>query len=62
MKLADLELESRSVLPSCREADCVVLLTDHSSFDYEAIVNQSSLIVDTRNAFRAWRMEKIVRL
>jgi UDP-N-acetyl-D-mannosaminuronate dehydrogenase len=38
------------------------LLTNHSSFDYAAIVNQASLIVDTRNAFRAWRMEKIVRL
>jgi len=62
VKLVGLELESQPVLPSCREADCVVLLTDHSSFDYEAIVNHSSLIVDTRNAFRAWRMEKIVRL
>jgi UDP-N-acetyl-D-glucosamine dehydrogenase len=62
VKLADFELESQPVLPSCREADCVVLLTNHSTFDYEAIVNQSSLIVDTRNAFRSWRMEKIVRL
>lgn len=62
VKLADFELESQPVLPSCRDADCVVLLTNHSSFDYAAIVNQSSLIVDTRNAFRSWRMEKIVRL
>ena len=62
VKLADLELQSQPLLPSCREADCVVLLTDHSSFDYAGIASQSSLIVDTRNAFRAWRMEKIVRL
>jgi UDP-N-acetyl-D-glucosamine dehydrogenase len=62
VKLAGLELASQAVLPSCRTADCVVLLTDHSSFDYEAIASQSSLIVDTRNAFRAWRTEKIVRL
>ena len=62
VKLGGLELDSQPVLPSCREADCVVLLTDHSSFDYEAIANQSNLIVDTRNAFRSWRMEKIVRL
>jgi UDP-N-acetyl-D-glucosamine dehydrogenase len=62
VNLAGFNLESQPVLPSCRKADCVVLLTDHSSFDYEAIVNQSSLIVDTRNAFRSWRMDKIVRL
>lgn len=62
VRLVDFELESQPVLPSCRKADCVVLLTDHSSFDYEAIANQSNLTVDTRNAFRAWRTEKIVRL
>jgi UDP-N-acetyl-D-mannosaminuronate dehydrogenase len=62
VNLLDFPLESQPVLPRCREADGVVLLTDHCSFDYEAIVNQSSLIVDTRNAFRTWRMEKIVRL
>ncbi len=62
VKLGGLELDSQPVPASCREADCVVLLTDHSSFDYEAIVNQSNLIVDTRNAFGSWRMEKIVRL
>ncbi len=62
VKLPGLELDSQPVPSSCREADCVVLLTDHSSFDYEAIVNQSNLIVDTHNAFRSWRTEKIVRL
>jgi UDP-N-acetyl-D-glucosamine dehydrogenase len=62
VKLGGLELEAQSVLDSCSEADCVVLLTDHSVFDYEAIVKQSNLIVDTRNAFASWRTEKIVRL
>ena len=32
--------------------DCVVIATDHSSYDYEAIVAYSRLIVDTRNATR----------
>ena len=62
LRLDGLELDSQPVLPSCREADCVVLVTDHSAFDYAAIAHDSSLIVDTRNAFRSHRMQKIVRL
>jgi UDP-N-acetyl-D-glucosamine dehydrogenase len=44
------------------EADCVVIITDHSSFDYKALVERASLIVDSRNALKAYRSEKIVRL
>jgi UDP-N-acetyl-D-glucosamine dehydrogenase len=33
-----------------KRADCVVIVTDHSSIDYRRIVNLASLIVDTRNA------------
>jgi UDP-N-acetyl-D-glucosamine dehydrogenase len=32
--------------------DCVVIATDHSSYDYERIVTESQLVVDTRNATR----------
>ena len=32
--------------------DCVLIATDHSSYDYEAIVRDSKLVVDTRNATR----------
>ena len=32
--------------------DCVAVLTDHSSFDYSMIAQHSSLIFDTRNAFK----------
>lgn len=31
-------------------ADCAAVITDHSSFNYQWIVDQSSLVVDTRNA------------
>ncbi|MCF6277739.1 MAG: nucleotide sugar dehydrogenase [Anaerolineales bacterium] len=31
-------------------ADCVVIITNHSSYDYAAILEKSQLIVDTRNA------------
>jgi UDP-N-acetyl-D-glucosamine dehydrogenase len=32
--------------------DCVVIVTDHSSYDYDALVAWSQLVVDTRNATR----------
>jgi UDP-N-acetyl-D-glucosamine dehydrogenase len=35
-----------------RLADCVVILTDHTSFDIPFIVKHSRLVVDTRNATR----------
>jgi UDP-N-acetyl-D-glucosamine dehydrogenase len=40
----------------------VVIVTDHSSFDYRALVERSRLVVDTRNALKGIRSEKIVRL
>src|SRR5207245_8232255 len=33
-------------------ADCVVITTDHSTYNYDWIVAQARLIVDTRNATR----------
>ncbi|MFH0880976.1 MAG: nucleotide sugar dehydrogenase [Lentisphaerota bacterium] len=62
LQMDPLSLESQPVLPACRKADCVVLITDHAAFDYAAIAARARLIVDTRNAFRAFRSEKIVRL
>ena len=41
--------------------DCVLIITDHSCFDYEAILEQSSLIVDTRNALGKNNSAKVVR-
>ena len=32
--------------------DCVLIATDHSSYDYDAIVKHSKLVADTRNATR----------
>jgi len=32
--------------------DCVLIATDHTSYDYPAIVESSQLVVDTRNATR----------
>jgi UDP-N-acetyl-D-glucosamine dehydrogenase len=33
-------------------ADCVVIITDHQSVDYETVVHRAKLVVDTRNATR----------
>ena len=33
-----------------RDVDCVVIITNHSDYDYAAILREAELIVDTRNA------------
>src|SRR5882724_2740270 len=43
-------------------ADCSVIVTDHSAFNYRKIAEQAKLIVDTRNALKGISSEKIVRL
>src|SRR6202453_4096287 len=41
--------------------DCVLIVTDHTSYDYARIVEESQLVVDSRNATRGLVSEKIVR-
>jgi UDP-N-acetyl-D-glucosamine dehydrogenase len=41
--------------------DVVVIVTDHSNYDFRAIVEQSQLVVDTRNATKGIDSPKIVR-
>ncbi len=44
-------LTSQTLSPQfLAEQDCVLIVTDHSAFDYPAIVEHARLIVDTRNA------------
>jgi len=45
-----------------RSADCVVILTDHSVFDYTSIIRTASLLVDTRNATAGVTEPHIIRL
>src|SRR5579885_3609599 len=40
--------------------DCVLIVTDHSDYDYQRIVCEAQLIVDTRNATRGIQSPKIV--
>jgi UDP-N-acetyl-D-glucosamine dehydrogenase len=55
-------LKSQEMLPFVGAADCVVIVTDHTGLDYAKIVEQSKIIVDTRNALKGFRSPKIVRL
>ena len=59
MKLEELELTSQD---DFSDADCVVIVTDHSAFDYKSLVDKAPLIVDTRNALKNVVSKKIVRL
>jgi len=40
--------------------DCVLIVTDHSDYDYGKIVQEAKLVVDTRNATRGIVSTKIV--
>ena len=56
----DLNMTS-APLDNLGQYDAVVIVTDHSSYDYRAIVEQSQLVVDTRNATKGIQSPKIVR-
>jgi len=64
--VASLELEGDRLragdVSLCEKADCTVVVTDHSVFDYRKIAEQARLIVDTRNALKGIVSGKIVRL
>jgi UDP-N-acetyl-D-glucosamine dehydrogenase len=48
-------------LDKIREFDCVVIVTDHSQYDYADIVSKAKLVVDTRNATKGIEAANIVR-
>ncbi|HEU0296196.1 MAG TPA: nucleotide sugar dehydrogenase [Anaerolineales bacterium] len=52
------------LMPAVSCADVVVIVTDHRDYDYAAILEAASLIVDTRNALGSLRKNtpKVVRL
>ena len=41
--------------------DCVLIMTDHTDYDYKNIVRQAQLVVDSRNATKGIQSEKIFR-
>jgi len=47
---------------SLRNADCVVITTAHSDYDYKQIVENARLVIDSRNATKGIESKKIVKL
>jgi UDP-N-acetyl-D-glucosamine dehydrogenase len=47
-------------LENLGQYDCVLIVTDHSDYDFAGIVRESQLVVDTRNATRGIKSPKIV--
>jgi UDP-N-acetyl-D-glucosamine dehydrogenase len=54
----------RDVMKAAKEADAVVIITNHKVYDYQAIVDASAFVFDSRNATRhvANSLNKVVRL
>jgi UDP-N-acetyl-D-glucosamine dehydrogenase len=55
----DLQMKCAS-LDDLGRYDCVLIVTDHSDYDYRKIVNDAQLVVDSRNATRGIKSDKIV--
>jgi UDP-N-acetyl-D-glucosamine dehydrogenase len=55
----DLQM-TRAELKDLGQYDCVLIVTDHSDYDYKRIVQESQLVVDSRNATRGIQSPKIV--
>jgi UDP-N-acetyl-D-glucosamine dehydrogenase len=48
-------------LENLEQYDCVLIITDHSDYNYPEIVKNSQLVVDSRNATKGIVSEKIVK-
>jgi UDP-N-acetyl-D-glucosamine dehydrogenase len=56
----DLNMDN-TPLDLIEQFDAVLIVTNHSSYDYQDIVNRAQLVIDTRNATKGIRSDKIVR-
>src|SRR5439155_15319353 len=48
-------------LENLGQYDCVLIVTDHTAYDYARIVRESQLVVDSRNATRGIQSPNIFR-
>jgi UDP-N-acetyl-D-glucosamine dehydrogenase len=58
--LKSVELTSANI----ESQDCIIILTDHSTYDFRRIIGASKLVVDTRNATKDLQQfkDKIIKL
>lgn len=45
-----------------RKADCVVVVTDHTAFDYRMVAREAKVVVDARNALKGRNGRNIIKL
>ncbi|MCL4781691.1 MAG: nucleotide sugar dehydrogenase [Bryobacterales bacterium] len=57
-----IEIERLAEDAALKSADCVVIVTDHRNVDYGNVSRTARLVVDTRNALKAYPGENVVRL
>jgi UDP-N-acetyl-D-glucosamine dehydrogenase len=62
LQMDQTRLRSVDLLPAVREADMVVIVTDHSSYPYKAIVDAAPLVLDTRNATKGIASKVILKI
>jgi len=64
LKMDGIDLDSvKFTKEAFKSADCVVIVTDHSNVDYNFILENSKVVIDTRNVLKhAEKREKIVKL
>ncbi len=62
LKMEGIDLEAQDTGQASEQADCVVVITDHASFDYENLLSRAKLVVDTRNALKGKTAPNLVRL
>ena len=53
---------SESIDDAVRSTDCAVIVTDHSVFDVERILERVPLLIDTRNATKSVRSSRVRKL
>jgi UDP-N-acetyl-D-glucosamine dehydrogenase len=61
----DIAMESvKDLMEAVRRADCTIIITNHSSYDYKAILKEANFIFDSRNALgkQGKNNPKVVRL
>ena len=64
MREYDLKMTSKKITPKLLgDYDAVMICTDHSSYDYDKIVEHAQLVIDTRNATKGVKQnrKKIVK-
>jgi len=62
IRVDGIDLTSQDLVNSATNADCVVVVTDHSGIDYGDIVKRSKLILDTRHALKGINSPNVIRL